>query len=98
MATVYIRREGEGIVYDPPSIQLSANDFIVFVNLDPEAPHQPTQVGEVADYWFDDELPAFTEEPAASSPAINLAGNPGTSIEYEDGREPDSGITGTITF
>jgi len=97
MATVSIRRQGTSIAYDPPSIKLGANDFIVFANYDPEQPHQPAPVGQDADYWFDDELPPFEEgEPAATSPAINLAGP--NSITYEDGLNPSSGITGTITF
>jgi len=98
MATVNIRREGSSFVWDPPTITLGANDFIVFANLDPEAPHQPTLVGQSADYWFDDELPAFEDgQPAACSPAINLAGATGTSIQYEDGLNP-GGLTGTISF
>jgi hypothetical protein len=97
MATVSIRRQGTSIAYDPPSIKLGANDFIVFANYDPEQPHQPAPLGQAASYWFDNSLPPFVDgQPAATSPAINLAGP--NSITYEDGLNPGSGITGTITF
>lgn len=98
MATVNIRREGTSIVWDPSPITLGANDFIVFANLDPEAPHHPAPVGQAANYWFDDDLPPFVEgQPAATSPAINLAGAAGTWIDYDDGLAP-GGTTGRIQF
>src|SRR5206468_11904207 len=98
MATVNIRREGGNIVYDPSPILLTANDFIVFANLDPDAPHQPAPVGKPATYWFDNSLPPFVGgQPAATSPAINLSGTAGvTKTRYEGGLTPGSG-TGTVT-
>ena len=99
MAIVNIRRSGSTIVYDPSSVKLGTNDFIVFANYDPDAPHQPTKLGEAKDYWFNDQLPKYVQgQPAATSPAINLTGAAGSSITYEDGLNPGSGITGTITF
>jgi plastocyanin len=98
MAIVNIRRSGSSIVYDPSSIKLNASDFIVFANYDPDASHQPTKLGEPANYWYDNKLPPYVDgQPAATSPAINLSSAGGT-ITYEDGLHPGSGITGTITF
>lgn len=98
MAIVNIRRSGSSIVYDPSPIKLNTSDFIVFANYDPEAPHQPTKLGQPANYWFDNKLPPYVDgQPAATSPAINLS-SAGGPITYEDGLNPGSGITGTITF
>jgi plastocyanin len=99
MATINIRRDGTGkVVYDPPTVKLGKGDFVVWANQDPAAAHQPTLQGKPADYWMTDSLPGFVAgQPAATSPAINLAGAAGTSITYVDGLDPNGG-SGTITF
>ena len=98
MALINIRRSGGKVVYDPPTVKLGANDFVVWANQDPEAAHQPTLQGKPANWWMADQLPKFVDgQPAASSPAINLAGAAGSSITYVDGLDPNAG-SGTITF
>ena len=97
MATVSIRRAGSGIVYEPNPLQLSSTDFVVFANYDEVDAHQPTKLGEAANYWFDDVLPPFqADQPAATSPAINFEQADG-NIDYEDGLHP-GGVIGKITF
>ena len=96
MATITIRREGGTVVFDPPTLKLGAGDYAIWVNEDPQAAHQPTKQGEAKDYWMSYELPPYVEgEPAASSPAINLAGP--AAITYVDGLDA-SVAPGTITF
>jgi hypothetical protein len=99
MATISIRRDDNGMIYyDPPALTLGAGDFVVWSNKDPQAAHQPTLQGKPADWWMTDQLPCFVDgQPAATSPAINLAGAAGTSIVYVDGLDPDAG-SGTISF
>jgi hypothetical protein len=98
MALINIRRSGGQVVYDPPTVKLATNDFVVWANQDPEAAHQPTLQGKPKDYWMNDQLPKFVSgQPAATSPAINLTGTAGTTITYVDGLDPNAG-TGTITF
>lgn len=98
MALINIRRNAGQVVYDPPTIKLATNDFVVWSNQDPEAAHQPTLLGKAADYWMSNQLPKFVAgQPAATSPAINLTGQAGTSITYVDGLDPNAG-SGTITF
>ena len=98
MALINIRRSGGQVVYDPPTVKLGANDFVVWANQDPEAAHQPTLQGKPASYWMTESLPKFeTGHPAATSPAINLTGKAGTTITYVDGLDPNAG-SGTITF
>ncbi len=98
MATVSIRREGGKVVYDPSPIRLGTNDFVIWANYDPLQPHQPTLKGQPRTYWMDNSLPKFVEgQPAATSPAINLAGAAGSSITYVDGLDPDAG-SGQISF
>lgn len=95
MATVTIKREGGKVVYDPDPIKLGANDFVIWANEDPEAPHQPTKQGQPANYWMDFSLPKYDGQTAATSPAINLAGP--NAISYVDGLNPTA-AGGTITF
>ena len=98
MALINIRRNAGQAVYDPPTVKLATNDFVVWANQDPEAAHQPTLQGKAADYWMSDSLPSFVQgQPAATSPAINLTGTAGSSITYVDGLDPDAG-SGKITF
>jgi hypothetical protein len=100
MATINITRDDDGnVVYDPPEITIAtAGDFVIWANLDDQAPHQPTLEGQAADYWMNDPLPPFeVGQPAACSPVINLAGTAGQPITYVDGLEPDAG-SGTINF
>lgn len=97
MATITIRRDTSGqAVFDPSTIKLGANDFVIFINEDPQGPHQPTPQGQAANYWFESSLPSYVAgQEAAVTPAINLAGpNP---ITYVDGIDA-SMAPGTITF
>ena len=98
MALINIRRDGTGkVIYDPPTVKLAkAGDFVVWANQDPKSPHQPTLQGKPPDYWMSRSLPPFVAgQPAASSPAINLAGP--NAITYVDGLDPDAG-SGSIVF
>jgi plastocyanin len=98
VALINIRRNAGQVVYDPPTVKLAANDFVVWANQDPEAAHQPTLQGKPADYWMTDSLPKFVAgQPAATSPAISLTGTAGTEITYVDGLDPNAG-SGKITF
>ena len=98
MATITIRRQGESgpVYFDPSSIKLGAGDFVIWVNEDPRESHHPTMDGQPADYWMNYPLPpAVPDEPAASSPQINLAGP--DPIRYVDALDSDV-EAGTITF
>ena len=98
MALINIKRNAGQVVYDPPTVKLATNDFVVWANQDPEAAHQPTLQGRAADFWMRNSLPKFVAgQPAATSPAINLTGTAGSSITYVDGLDPNAG-SGTITF
>jgi hypothetical protein len=99
MPLISIKRDAAGaLFYDPPTVKFGAGDFAVWANFDTEAAHQPTLQGKAADYWMTNSLPKFIPgQPAATSPAINLAGPAGSSITYVDGLDP-SGGSGTITF
>jgi hypothetical protein len=98
MATVMIRRVEGVIVFDPSPVELGSNDFVMWANLDPEAPHQPTPDKRQPALWMDFPLPPFVDgEPAATSPALSITGAAGTSKTYYDGCDPD-GPAGTISF
>lgn len=100
MATVTIKRDAGGTVFfDPPTIKLGGGDFVVWVNEDKEASHQPTLQGQPADYWMDFPLPSYVDgQPAASSPAISFANAAGSPpVKYVDGLDA-SVAAGEITF
>ena len=100
MATISIKRVGGQVVFDPSSLTLDRNtDFVIFVNDDPDAEHQPTQQGQAANYWMDNPLTrAVAGQPSGTSPAINFSGLPaGLTITYVDGLAPDAG-SGTLNF
>ena len=100
MALISIRRDpatGQ-VFFDPSDVKLATNDFAVWANYDPDASHQPTKLGQAADYWMNDSLPPFAEgQPAATSPAINVTGTAGTAITYVDGLDSAVGA-GTLSF
>lgn len=104
MALINIRRTAAGVVFDPPTADLdSTSDFAVWANLDPDAEHQPTALGQPPNWWMDNALPRFVEgQPAATSPAINLNGAAGTTLQYQDTYQDNDGsqktITGNIKF
>jgi plastocyanin len=97
MALVKIVRSGANLVFDPDPVTLAkSGDFIVWANHDPSSAHQPTMKGQAPNYWMDDPLPKFVAgQPAATSPAINLAGPP--SISYVADANSSSPV-GTINF
>jgi plastocyanin len=98
MATVQIKRVGDTVVFDPSTVELGSNDFVMWANLDPEASHQPTPDKTQPSLWMDFPLPPFVDgEPAATSPALSITGTAGTSRVYFDGCDPD-GPGGTISF
>ena len=47
MTMISINRNEEGkVVFDPPSVQILAQDLVVWVNNDLLSPHQPTPKGQ----------------------------------------------------
>jgi plastocyanin len=98
MTMISINRNAEGkVVFDPPSVQVLAQDLVFWVNNDLLSAHQPTPKGQVPDRWLADPIPAAAEgQPAATSPAIslNVAILP---ITYVDGLDAADGAEGTLT-
>jgi len=97
MATIEIKRSGGNYVFEPLQITIEKNDFIIWVNLDPQAAHQPTMKGKLKDYWMNEQLPSFVAgQDAATSPVINFAA--GSTTEYVDGLDQSANpLVGTIT-
>ena len=100
MAIITIKRDPQTdkVAFDPNPVKLGTGDFVVWSNHDPKAAHWPTQKGQAANWWMDDSLPSFqVGQPAATSPAVNLAGP--ASITYVCSLHPnDPDEQGTISF
>jgi len=99
MVTITITSGG---TFEPPSFELPLGDFVVFVNRDPDAEHQPAPVDKPADHWMDDPLPRYAgdDQPAATSPALTFDGfQDQPPLVYADGLNgaPDR-PQGQITF
>lgn len=94
-----IRVSPTSVVFQPDPAELdSGSDFAVWANLDPDAEHQPTALGQPPNWWMDNALPRFVDgQPAATSPAINLNGAVNTTIQYQDTYQDSDGLPKTIT-